>query len=574
MVNSLSSFLLLYIIASIVAVALQLYWSTSLVAKGIVFYKNAKNVRFTIHSVLIAILCALLFWFAGEKIIPLAILLAPYYKLLAMAAILFALNSEFHYGISFSKQVVRLFKKIRAFRVSLLILLIGVFFYLFYRITGDRIIYFFLLFTPEYILLTISAIVAFYILNYASSKNEYANLNAFGSVLFIVWFIIFVIGFSVHLGLHFKLFEKGIILFKYLNRVLPGAYKSLPYIILVSWIINFFALIYVTGSRISNILIDYVVEKIRNSYQEKIIELMYDESTDNRSTTGEILYFKKVRRLYFTRQLFADELLRMHEIVYGSLLGRINHLFKSLQLMDDAFKHLHSRHWFYKIKGLRIYAELGDTSQITYIKKLTHSKNYVLRFEAQLALARLSEDERPLNYLKDLKEKLSLWEQLNLIYFYVNHQKPVGDLTGLLESANCSVICFGLLCIRKFNKVDYLTQIMVLTGHEDFNVRNAAFQTLALYDEPEICTYILSCFDQTLVLSNRINLIRSLGQTRDASAIPFLKEQLLTVVSDEICIELFSAFIQIDSKQASDMANSDNSKFMRLYEHVTETLKR
>ena len=67
-------------------------------------------------------------------------------------------------------------------------------------------------------------------------------------------------------------------------------------------------------------------------------------------------------------------------------------------------------------------------------------------------------------------------------------------------------------------------------------------------------------------------MIRSLGLTGDQAAIPFLKEQLLSVVSDEICIELFRALIQIDSVQATTMATSDYFKFMRLYEHVTETI--
>ena len=529
--------------------------------------------RVSLLLLLAGVLVFFLLRFAGGNIIQWTLSLLTYYKFLAISAVVVALSSEFHYLISLWEYGVKSVKTNRTLRVTLWIMLLGIPCLLYYKMTGDRFLHFILLFTPEYTYMTVTAIIAFFILHYVYSKNEYENLDVFGSVLLIIWVSIFVLGFSLHLAVHFKLFEKAIGLFEYLNRVLPGAYKSLPYIILASWIINFFALIYVTGRRISNILIDHIEKKIRSSYQEKIIELIYDDSTEGLSTVEELQYFKKVKRLFFTRQLFSDELLRMHEIVYGSLLERINQLFNSLLLKDDAYNYLHSRRWFYKIKGLRIYAELGDKSEITYIEKLIHSKNFVLRFEAQLAMTRLSEEAKPLHYLKRLEEKLTVWEQLNLIYFYTNHQKPVGDLSGLLDSPNISVICFGLQCIRKFNKVEYRSRIMELTRHDDWEVQNAAYQTLGLYDEAEISSYILSRYDQTLIVSTRIIMIRSLGLTGDQAAIPFLKQQLLSVVSDEICIELFRALIQIDSVQATTMATSDYFKFMRLYEHVKENLK-
>ena len=572
MVNNLSSYTLLYIIASILAILLQLYLSTSVVAKGIASYKTSKPFRVSFHYVMLGMLFLLLFWFAGNRIIPMAIHLAPYYKMLTLAAILFALHAEFHYVTSLWKYGVKLYKTVRGIRILLFFMLIGFLGFLFYLKTGHKFLYFILLFTPEFVHLTVVAIIAFFILYYVQAHNEYENLNVFGSVLLITWLSIFVIGTSIHLALHFKLFERAINLFQYLHRVLPGGYKSLPYIILGSWAINFFALLYVTGRRISNILIDHIENKIRSSYQEKIIELIYDDSIDNGSAIIEPAYFKKVKRLFFTRQLFSDELLRMHEIVYGSLLERINLIFNSLLLKNDAFNYLHSRHWFYKIKGLRIYAELGDKSEITYIQKLIHSKNIVLRFEAQLALARLSDADKPLLYLKDLEERLSVWEQLNLIYYYTNHQKPMGDLSGLLESANSSVICFGLLCIRKFNKVDYLSQITELTRHPDWNVQNAAFRALGVCDDSEIGPYIVSRYHHTVELSTQIIMIRTLGHTRDTAVIPFLKEQLLTVTNDELCIELFRALILIDAKQASGLAQSDYPRFGRLYVHVTETL--
>ena len=573
MVNNLSTYTFLFLIASIVAICLQLYLSTSVAGKGIASIRTVKQFQLSIHYVLIGTLIPFLLWFLGYKIISGAIHFAPYYKVLAMATILLALCLESKQASSLWNYGIKLYKSLRGSWIMLSFLTV-IFCGLFYLLKEHKFDYFLLLVTPEIIHLTVVAIISCFILNYVRANDEYENLNVFGSILLITWLCIFIIGTSIHLALHFKLYEKTILLFQYLHRVLPGGYKSLPYIILASFVINFLALLYVIGKRISNILIDHVENKIRISYQEKIIELIYDDSIDNESYVKEPIYFKKVKRLFFTRQLFSDELLRMHEVVNGTLREKINLIFNSLLLKKDAFKHLHSRHWFYKIKSLRLYAELGDKSEIAYLRKMVHSKNVILRFEAQLAIARLSDEENPLLYLKDLQEKLSVWEQLNLIYFYTNHQKPVGDLLELLKSANTSVICFGLLCIRKFNRVDYLSQIIELTRHSDCNVRNASFRALGIYDASEICSYIISRYDQTPEIYTQIIMIRSLAHAHfgDTAVIPFLEAQIMSMETEELCIELFRVFIQIDSKQALKLANSE-LKFKRLYEHATETLQ-
>ncbi len=564
------SYLFILVILSIVAISMQLYLSTTLMAKAVALFKTNKTLRVSTFVLLMGILCWLLFRFAGDRLFRIIMLFASYYKFLVIAVLLVSLAYNLYKSTIWSTGL-NLYNKARGIRISIWFLVTGVLLYLFFLLAGDQAYSIILLLTPEYLNVTIASIVTFFILSYVSSKNKYEILNVFGSVILIIWISVSVIATSVHLGIHYHLLDKTLYLFTYLDNALPGNYRILPYIILASWIINFFALLYVTGRRISNILDDYITQRFRDSYQEKIIELINEDVVENESSPDEQLYFKKVNRLFYTRQIFSAELLRMHELVYGSLHDQIHRLFHSLSLTEDAFNYLHSSRWFYKIKGLRIYAELGDSSEIAYIQKIIKSKNSILRFEAQLALTRLSDDERPLDYLKDLEQSLTMWEQLNLIHFYTNHKKPLGDLSGLLESKNVTVICFALECIHKFNRYEYRNQILELTLHSDGNVQNAAFRTLTLFEEAEIGSYILSRYNQDMSLSTRINIIRTLGRIGDAGTIIFLKEQISIFELDVICIELFKALILIDSQQAIDMANSDDLRFMRIYQHVTET---
>lgn len=492
------------------------------------------------------------------------------YLFVYLIASTIALSIQVISSASLVSKTVRLFQVFKPFRVFIQVLLSGILCFLIFWITGDKIIAFLLLIAPEYKHLTVVAIMSFLILLYVQKKERYEQLNVFGSVAFICWISLFLTITSVHFILHFELIDKAVRLFNYLTEVLPGNYKIIPYIILSTWVINIYILIYITIRRTGKIITEYLEQKIRSVYQEKIIELIYNDAYENGLPAKEQAYLKKVKRWFFTRRIFSDELLRMHEIVQGKSHERIHSYFGLLSVFDDAYNYLHHHLWYYKIKGLRIYSQLGDKTEIIYIQKLASSNNDVLRSEAQLALARLTEDENPLDYLKNQQQRLTIWEQLNLIHYFTNSQKPIGDLSGLLVSKNSSVVNFGLYCVRKFNKFEYRDQILELTKHLDIKVQDAAFEALTLYEEPEIAGYIVSRYNKALPVSTRLSIVKTLGNIGDPKAIPFLKEQLISETEEQLCLELFRSLLQIDPQEAYRNATSNPDKLLKLYDHVTD----
>jgi len=575
MVKTLFTYSYLYIIVVIVAICIQLYFSTSVMSNGIKIYKRVKAVRVSLWIILTGAICYLFFKWTGDKLFSTEIFFGPEYRLLSIVVLIFALFASIGLQVSnvtaFLSKGVTVYKTVKAVRIFLWLMITGILCFLFFRWTGDRIISIILLITPEYKYLTIATIIAFLVFLYVKQKNVYEQLDVFGSVALICWLWLFVIIASAHFIFHYQLIGKGIRLFTYVVDVIPGYYKIIPYIILFSWIINGYVLVHITFRRTKKIITEYLDKKIRESYQEKIIELTYSETYDNELPAKEQEYFLRVKRLFFTRKIFTDELLRMHEMVYGKLHERIHSFFDLLLLPEDARNYLHNRLWYYKIKGLRIYSQLSDKSEIPYIQKLIASNNNVLRSEAQLAMARLTEDENPLSYLKDLQKRLTIWEQLNLMHYFINFQKPVGDLSALLESKNNSVVAFGLHCIRQFNRFEYRDQTIALTRHPDVDVQDAAFRALTLHGDPEVTEYIISRYDNTSALSNRLSIIKALGVIGDAASIPFLEQQARLTVEDEICIELFISLIRIDAQEASDFAGSDNSgSLLRIYNHVID----
>jgi len=484
---------------------------------------------------------------------------------------LVALSIQLIASASLVPKTVNLYLTLKPFRVAVQIIAAVLPVILLLYICGDKIIGFLLFVDPEYKHITITAILTFFILQYVKKKNFYKYLEIPGSALLILWLLIFTILTLTHSIFHFHLIDKGTRLFNYLTAVIPGNFKVIPYIILVSWIIIFILLIDIVITKISNMLFDYLEEKARVSFQEKIIELVYDDAYENGMPSGEQTYLKNIQRFSFTLNIFNKELFRLHETIYGSLHERIHRIFDLISVSDRAHKYLYNRLWYYKIKGLHIYAQLGDTSEIKYIRKLTNSRNNVLRSEAQLALARLNENEKPLDYLADYVQTLTEWDQINLIHYFTINQKPVGDLSGLLASANPGVIIFGLQCIRLFKQFDYHDQIIELTKHTNTKVQNTAFLVLSLFEEPEDAVYILNCYNNTLALSPRISMVRALRTIGNSVAIHFLIEQISSETNDEFCIELFRALNRIDPQEALQLAATDNAGLSKLYEHVIDT---
>jgi len=475
------------------------------------------------------------------------------------------------FSTSLLQYAVKLYWSVRLIRISLWLILLSILGFIILKFAGNQIIAFFILIAPEYKHLTIASIVAFFLLLYVKKNNLYEYLEVFGSVLLIIWVGLFGIITFIHFAIHFQLLEAAIRLFVRVNSIMWGGYKVIPYLIILMVLIDIYLLIDIAVRKVRKILIDYLEKKIRVSYQGKIIELIYDDVVDNVLMIKEQNYFKRVKRLFFTRQIFTEELLRMHEIVSGKLYDRIHFIFNMLLLSNDSHNYLHHRLWYYKVNGLRIYAQLGNRNEILYIQKLTNSGNSVLRSEAQLALARLSEDENPFGYLKNARQKLTDWEQINLIHYYTHHQKPVGDLTELLNSYNDSVVLFGLNCIRAFNRFDYRDLIIELTKRKDIRVKNTAIELLEMFDEPEIAEFILKSYDNQLPLSTRIKIINTLGKIGDNSTVVFLKQLISSELDLEMSIELLASLNKVDPQAALHIIQADSThRLQRIFDHITD----
>ena len=463
------------------------------------------------------------------------------YLLLTMVAISIQLTISTSIGTVITK-VYSNYKALRAILkgIAITILVLTVLYFI-----GDRIISFIFSFASEYRQISIVGILSFFALWYIQAKGYYEFLNVFGAIIFMLWLFIFSGIFFTHVAIQHHWFSKSVELFQFLVVQLPEGFKILPYLIVFCFIMLFIILNIINISRINNIIVKYINDRIKETSQDRIIELIYNESHTNLSEKAQ-RSLEILKRYRFTRTIFTDELLRMHEIIFGNINDRINHILTSWEVINDARYYLHHRKWHYKIKGLRVYAQLDDKSEMYYIKNLISAKNHVLRIEAQITVARLSNEENPLDYLKDLQNKLTLWEQINLIHYFTRFNKQIGNIKALLNCENTSVTFFGLRLAGIYNQYEHYNQVLKLTKVDDILIQNTAYEALSQYQEPASADYILKKFNVDLPISTRIAMIRALGHIGNTIALPFMKDLLLFEVEYQLSIELFKAIMQLE----------------------------
>jgi len=492
------------------------------------------------------------------------------YVFIYWIATILAIGLQFSLVSTIGPTVVLYFQRNPQFRIYLKTTIISLFVFGLFYFFGHKIITALVFLANDYRQVTIAAIIAFFSLRYVKRNNYFDYLSAFGSIILLLWILVFLSIVIIHISIHFQLVNAGVQLFKFLTEELPGTFKMLPYLIVGSFGMIFILLNIINFYRIKKIITEFINDKVLASSQDSIIELIYNENNQVLSNQAEKTLLL-VKRYRFSRTIFTDELLRMQEIIFGDINERINNILNLWDIDHDAAYYLYHSKWHYKIKGLRIYAQLENKSEIEYIATLMEHKNKVLQIEAQIALARLSDDEHPLEYLKDLHEKMTLWEQVNLIHYFTRFNKSVGDISSLLSTTNASVTFFGLRCAAIFNQYEHYNQIIKLTQYDDVLIQDTAYDTLAQYQEPASAQYILNRFKSELPISTRVSMIKALGHIGNIVALPFLKDLLLFEVEYQLSIELFKTIIQIQPVKYEKCESVGDMKILLIAEYINES---
>jgi len=216
--------------------------------------------------------------------------------------------------------------------------------------------------------------------------------------------------------------------------------------------------------------------EIKGIYQDELTSFLFGEENQTFEFTGinhEI-----------NRDIFINELLSLHNNLYGEAATRLRDLYFNLELYKDSLRKVNYRKWNLKAKGFRELAQMDVKDANRDIARYINSRDGILRMESQLALVKLNEED-PLGFLDNLKYELTEWEQVNIHNTLDYHQIHIESFDRWMTSENHSVVIFATRLTGLYKHIHSWPQVLSLLEHENPKVRQVAVKTLDMLEVAE-----------------------------------------------------------------------------------------
>ncbi|MBW6496777.1 MAG: HEAT repeat domain-containing protein [Bacteroidales bacterium] len=272
---------------------------------------------------------------------------------------------------------------------------------------------------------------------------------------------------------------------------------------------------------------------IKSIYQDELTNFLFGEEDQTFEFTGinhEI-----------NRDIFINELLSLHNNLFGEAANRLRDLYFNLELYKDSLRKVNYRNWSLKAKGFRELAQMDVKDANRNIAKYINSRNEMLRMESQQALVKLNEED-PLGFLDDLKYELTEWEQVNILDTLDYHQIYIESFDRWMTSENDSVVIFATRLAGHYKHIHSWPQVLNLLEHKNPKVRQFAIKTLDLLEVAENAGPLKEIYQQDQRLEekdddafynlnmdrNRLAAIEAMAAIATPADLPFLEQVLKT----------------------------------------------
>jgi len=274
-------------------------------------------------------------------------------------------------------------------------------------------------------------------------------------------------------------------------------------------------------------------KNIRETYQEELTSYLFGEE-------NQVFEFTGINHS-FNRDIFINELLSLHNNLYGEAAIRLRDLYFNLDLYKDSLRKIDKRRWDIKAKGFKELAQMDVKDSSRQISKYVSSRNKILRMESQLALVKLNEED-PLFFLDDFKYELTEWEQINILNTLRYHEINIDSFERWMDNSNDSVVMFSVKLAGLFKHIQSWPKVLELLEHENPDVRLVAIKTLDMFEiaentGPFIEIYMKEqwleekkddAFYNIYMDRNRLAAIHALKSVATADEIPFFEYVLKT----------------------------------------------
>jgi hypothetical protein len=301
---------------------------------------------------------------------------------------------------------------------------------------------------------------------------------------------------------------------------------------------------------------------LKERYQETVINYLYEPE----HIESNFEKIKIVASNNYNRQFLINEIIDISMNLKGETVDKLKALYFDLQLDKLTLKKLKSRKWHKKIKAFREFSVLGIRVANDEIRKSLHSKNEILRMEAQIALVRLNEKD-PFHFLDNYDKAFSLWEQMNIHELIVLHNLDIPRFSKWAHSPNKSVAIFAIEMIRVMKQNEAFHEITGILEHEDPDVRKAVITALGSFKDKMATLPLINHYPKE-VYGNKLAILKALQKSAFAENIFFLKGTLDNETDVELQVEAAKAIREVGETGKVELQELIHSEKYRNYQII------
>lgn len=319
-------------------------------------------------------------------------------------------------------------------------------------------------------------------------------------------------------------------------------------------------------------------EKLKNKllvdYQELILNALHNSLNEGHIDEESIKKFSKIINTKFRRQILINQIIDISLNLPENQFLKIKNLYYDLGLINDTLNKVHSGKWNIIIKGIKELSYMKVREYNQDIIKYINSDNPILKIEAKIALVHLADktDGSSFDFLSELEEPLSLWEQITLHQLIIQNDIKPPDFGKWVLLENDSVVKFCLRMIKEFKQIQNEERIDYLMFHNNDNIRKLTIQVIGDLKLKESLSLLKNRYKHE-TYDNSVEIIKSIGKLSNPKSIGFL--QKVIDIQDDVQLQIEAAKAinnmgDIGKEALNKMLSSDYKNYNIIIRHVLD----
>ncbi len=176
-------------------------------------------------------------------------------------------------------------------------------------------------------------------------------------------------------------------------------------------------------------------------------------------------------------QWILDEIVKQQSNLAGESKSNLLQAYHTLKLKAYSLGKLKNKKWNVVASGIQELERMAQNDCESQIRKFSRARSKDLRKVARLALTSLA--QKPLDFLKGVKEEINEWEQMSIRHRLRGKRKDeLPDFSEYYYHAEPSVtkLCIGLSV--HFNCFEHIPQLIWLLGEESEDLQVTIIEAL------------------------------------------------------------------------------------------------